>query len=389
MKRKSTKRSNGEGTIIYESDRQKYRAFLTDPLGKRISKRFNSNAEALQWLAETRADIYRDEYIPTNDITFGEWWLRFIQTYKKGIVSQTTYEQLLNISNKLIPLANYQLQEMTQPLMQDFFKGLDLAPSSKHNYAIYVKECFAKAIELSILKTSPMKGVKLPPIKLPPIEIYKREEIDKLFYQINSKKATRKYYVLFLLLFASGVRIGEALALKIQNVYNDHIYIESAIKNVSNKLIDGDTKNYKTRNIALPKYVIEELRNCHKNDNCSYIFHTKNNTPYRERSIIRVWTNIQCNANIPYRNLHAIRHTHITHLISSGVPINEVARRAGHTVETMIKRYAHFINTYDREMVNKVNDILPLHPYCSRDTENGVRLLNINNILVNAILKTN
>ena len=35
-----TKKSNGEGTISYESDRKMYRARLIAPDGKRISKRF-------------------------------------------------------------------------------------------------------------------------------------------------------------------------------------------------------------------------------------------------------------------------------------------------------------------------------------------------------------
>lgn len=384
MAQKRTKRSNGEGTIVYEADRKKYRAFLTDPLGKRQTKRFDTRSEALQWLTETRADIYRDKYVPTSDITFGEWWLQFVRMYKKGIVSQSTYEGILYMSKRFTPIANYKMQDMNKILMQDFFNNLDLAPSSKHHYASYIKECLAKAVELSIIKTSPIEGVKLPSVKLPLIKIYRREEIDAIFYQIKSGTTTRKYYVLFLLLFASGVRIGEALGLKIQNVYDDYICISSAVKN----LADGDTKNHKERNVTLPRYIIEELRNFHGNDTCDYIFHTKHNTPYTERAIIRVWKSVQESAGVPCRNLHSIRHTHITYLISTGVPINEVAMRAGHTVEVMIKRYAHFMNLCDKEIVNKVNDILPLHPFCSQDGINDIKLLNFNNILVNAILKT-
>ena len=42
-----TKKSNGEGTISYESDRKMYRARLIAPDGKRISKRFPTKRK--QW----------------------------------------------------------------------------------------------------------------------------------------------------------------------------------------------------------------------------------------------------------------------------------------------------------------------------------------------------
>ena len=41
------KRINGEGSINYENARDKYRAAITDPNGKRIVKRFDNPDDAI------------------------------------------------------------------------------------------------------------------------------------------------------------------------------------------------------------------------------------------------------------------------------------------------------------------------------------------------------
>lgn len=39
-------KANGEGSIVYEAGRKKYRAYIIDPDGKRLTKRFSIKADA-------------------------------------------------------------------------------------------------------------------------------------------------------------------------------------------------------------------------------------------------------------------------------------------------------------------------------------------------------
>lgn len=72
---------NGAGSIVYEPKRKKYRAYITDALGKRISKRFDSSDEADMWLSQIKLDLYNNTYIPKSNITVGEWVLEYLSTY--------------------------------------------------------------------------------------------------------------------------------------------------------------------------------------------------------------------------------------------------------------------------------------------------------------------
>ena len=58
---------NGAGSIVYEPKRKKYRAYITDALGKRISKRFDSSDEADMWLSQIKLDLYNNTYIPKSN----------------------------------------------------------------------------------------------------------------------------------------------------------------------------------------------------------------------------------------------------------------------------------------------------------------------------------
>lgn len=362
MKRKSTKRSNGEGTIIYESDRQKYRAFLTDPLGKRISKRFNSNAEALQWLAETRADIYRDEYVPTNDITLGEWLLEYIETYRKSKVRNTTYEGYLYISQYIAPVADYTLQDINEVIMQRFFNNLKLSSASKHTIKRLLNHCLNKAVELQIIKTSPLKGVELPKLPKNNVDVFTQDEVNIILNTIKNHKIYSKYHTFVALAFATGMRIGELCGLKIKNVHNDYVYVDSTIKRIGKTMVDNKPKTESSqRKISIPRELCEALRKEHNGDETEYVFHTSALQPQDYSNVRSRWEKILKLCNIPFKNFHVIRHTHATLLIYAGVPITEIARRLGHSkISTTLNVYSHYINNYDNGIADTVGAMFDL-----------------------------
>ena len=59
--------------------------------------------------------------------------------------------------------------------------------------------------------------------------------------------------------------------------------------------------------------------------------------------------------------LHGLRHTHITHLLMDGVPINVVSKRAGHSSITItIDTYGHVLEENQRELADNYGSALEL-----------------------------
>lgn len=87
-----------------------------------------------------------------------------------------------------------------------------------------------------------------------------------------------------------------------------------------------------------------------------YIFRSLNNiNVWNPNDLTREWNNfIQVN-NLKKITIHDIRHSHATHLLSLGIPAQDVARRLGHSEPTNTLRiYTHSNLTQDKILVNKL-----------------------------------
>ena len=58
-------------------------------------------------------------------------------------------------------------------------------------------------------------------------------------------------------------------------------------------------------------------------------------------------------AKISHVTFHGLRHTHITHLLRSGVPVHVVSERAGHASPTVtLNIYAHLLPGQQEQAAN-------------------------------------
>ena len=59
------------------------------------------------------------------------------------------------------------------------------------------------------------------------------------------------------------------------------------------------------------------------------------------KDIKKGWKTIRNKANLPDVRLHDLRHTHASHLVSSGLSLSIVGKLLGHTQASTTQRYAH------------------------------------------------
>ncbi len=77
--------------------------------------------------------------------------------------------------------------------------------------------------------------------------------------------------------------------------------------------------------------------------------------------IKKAWATIAKRADISEVRLHDLRHTHASHLVSSGLSLSIVGKLLGHTQASTTQRYAHLADEPLREAVeffgNKVDKL--------------------------------
>lgn len=165
--------------------------------------------------------------------------------------------------------------------------------------------------------------------------------------------------------FQTGLRVGEAVAIKFKDVSKNGntIHINrSEVRNVD--LIDGivTDKGVKIasytktddsdREVYLTQKAREIIKEAKKfNDEYGlydegFIFLSPKNKRITEQTVVTKLEQICRKAHIPNKTMHKIRKTYVSMLLSSGVSLNEVRKQVGHSDErTTLNDYCYNVNT--------------------------------------------
>lgn len=175
------------------------------------------------------------------------------------------------------------------------------------------------------------------------------------------------YKCFFILLFYTGIREGEALALTFNDVdfSNNSIYINKTISKeyYNGKKIITNTKTRESiRHIKLDKYTFDQLKKLKKIYLKKYIDFNDNFFVFGGNKSMSI-TNINrrklkyCKkANVKVIRIHDFRHSHATLLLKENIPIIEISRRLGHSdINTTIKTYTHLNILYEKKALDALN----------------------------------
>lgn len=169
------------------------------------------------------------------------------------------------------------------------------------------------------------------------------------------------YKQFFNLMFFTGVRPGEAMALQFKDLSGDYISISKTMNSHGKRDI-GTPKTFSSnRKIRIDRKLKRDLlklkemyssKNPFKDD--FYIF--GGSKPLSPTTINRKKQKACERAGIRPITLHQFRHSHATCLINNNIPPTEVARRLGHSkVSTTLDRYSHTDLTQEKRVIDTLN----------------------------------
>lgn len=192
-------------------------------------------------------------------------------------------------------------------------------------------------------------------------EFWTKQEFKQFLVTVENKPETK---MAFLLLYWTGMRIGELLAI----TYNDidlekrTISVNKSYQRIEGRDIITPPKTPKSKRIiTIPPFLTEELK--------EYISHLygimadermfRFTKSYMEHEIIR---GIKA-SGVKRIRLHDIRHSHASLLISMGENPLLIKERLGHEkIQTTLGTYGHLYPNSNLEVANKLTGVLTYTP---------------------------
>jgi integrase len=227
------------------------------------------------------------------------------------------------------------VDEIATSHIKDALAALDLAQKTKKNILIPLSQIFTYAGVIP----NPATGVKFGKRKTPPVERYRPEERDKVLARLEGQD---KLY--FALLFATGLRPGEACALQWADWDGDQLHISKQITRGKKK---ARTKTFADRRVYVPQWVRPLLLAHSTRFEGGYIFQNQHGQAVRQtRYLNRAWEKAHKAARVRLRVPYVCRHTRAAELLSMGVPAADAAQQMGHSVQMFLNTYSEFIVEY-------------------------------------------
>ena len=191
------------------------------------------------------------------------------------------------------------------------------------------------------------------------IECFSQNEQVQLERYILEKE--KHYHYGILISLYTGLRLGELLALKWQNVDFKNKILKITLTTSkcleNHKQISLETTpktNSSIREIPLTADLIKILKEL-KAESCEYVISNKNGQKVDYRTYQKSFENLLKRLNIKHYGFHSLRHTFATRLLENGVDIKTISELMGHSnPTTTLNRYVH------TNMQNKLKAMLKI-----------------------------
>ena len=338
--------------------------------GQRSSRKVGDKKAAEAVASELRAkiklgDFNLEEQKPVP--TFGEYaksWINITvpATCKEGTVDD--YKSMLE-KHVLPVFGDLRITDITRGTVKTFLLeqlNSGLSSSTVKHHRNCLSGVFNLAIDDEILLANPAKQLGKGFLKtkdskadinpLTPEELTKLLETASEHYPEN--------FTLFLLLARTGMRIGEALALKWSDLDFDNRFIE--VERSYRRGRVTTPKNDKTRKVDMSLQLAEALK-AHKRgfvlgQDSQFIFtDTKGGMFDVSNWRARVFTKALAKSGVRRIRIHDLRHTYATLRISKGDNVADVSKQLGHhSVKLTWDVYYHWVPGKKKSEVDELDD---------------------------------
>lgn len=334
--------------------------YVPDYTGKKKLKHkrgFKTKREAVAW-----GEQFKLQQASNLDMSFQAFWELYREDMGQRLRENTFRTKEYIVELKIIPyfgsrkiadikaadIRKWQNQLMKEGYAQTYLKTIHNQLSAIFNYAV-------KYYDLP--KNPCVQAGSMGKSQADAMEFWTQEEFEIFVECVKDKPVS---YIAFKTMFWTGVRVGELLALTLEdfNPKEKTLRINKSYQRIQGKDVVTEPKTEKSKRIiALPDFLVEEIKDymsrlygLMKTDRLFMV--TKS---YLEHEMLR---GIEL-SGVKRIRLHDLRHSHASLLISKlGAQPLVVAERLGHEkIQTTLNTYSHLYPNQARDLADQLNGL--------------------------------
>ena len=382
------------GSLLKRGETWSYVLYLgRGPDGKKQQKwvgGFRTRREAEAALTEALERVRTGTWADPGRQTVGEYledWLTAVRPSLRSSTA-TSYEHTLRkwvvprIGHlRLGALSSAKLSALYGELLRsgrhDGKGGLS-ARSVAYTHRI-VTHALKDAVSWGLLARNPAAHVDPPRVARPEMQVWTQKEVQRFLVSV----ADDRFYALWTVLLATGLRRGEALGLRWDDVDLDRrrLSIQRAVTVVDYEIVVSEPKTARGRRSVSIDPTTAAVLFAHRKrqleermawgpawQDSGYVFTTEDGRVLHPQRVTQVFKRLASEAGLPPIRLHGLRHTAATLALTAGIHPKVVSERLGHaTVGITLDTYSHVGEGLQEEAATRVAGLI----FGTADTGSG------------------
>lgn len=263
-----------------------------------------------------------------------------LPVFKLKVVSEITNADIRRWQNLMLKKIN---PRTGQPYKPTYLRSINSQLSAILNFAV----------EYYNLQKNPCSRVKS--IGKKRADEMKFWTLDQ-FNKVIDCEELPAYHIAFMMLYWTGMRVGELLALTPKKVIDatESVSITETYKREEGEDVFDDPKTENSiRTVSLPDFIYKELK---QYINALYGIKPNDRIFYFTKSALnKELDRIAEKAGIERIRVHDLRHSHVSLLIELGYRTHAIAKRIGDTPEEVDRTYAHLYPNKSQDIAKELS----------------------------------
>lgn len=315
--------------------------------------RFRKNNKIVCISAKTQKECYEllktryneKEEQPIKEITLIEWYNKWLETYKKGKIRESTLLSIKYLAKNHFnkPMFNKKINNIKPYEIENYIKELKY-PRVKENVYIYLKDMFNRAKQNNIVITNPLECIDKP----------KHDKQENRALTIEEQTKFEQYCIenkqfAYLICLWQGLRIGELRALTKEDIDIEKQKL-TINKSQNDQTKENKTKNkYSNRTMPIFEKTLQILQKLTYENN-KIINKSK---AYVEKHFKEILDKLE----IKNITMHSLRHTFITRCQEKNIPLYIIQNWVGHVQGSKVttQTYTHKQEEIENKYINIFN----------------------------------